>query len=443
MIRKPGQAERRAMLGIGVTHLGRAEDNDVVLTDIGVSRRHARLLIQPTGVWIEDLGSGNGTYFQGSRVSRQLLKHGDEILIDPFLLRFEIPDEEVPSDEGLTGELEDVDDDDTVRVPSVVTSASVSATGPVLPRARLITLNGQRLAPSYPIRANGLTIGRSDARDVILFDPAASRNHARLELVGNDVWLRDDSSGNGTFVNALRVREQCLRHGDRVRVGSTEFRFELLDSVVSEPPTMPPRTREVSVVRKLDRAPVVPESRSFPLFNSAAVVAVMAVAALVLMMLVGGAAALYASDFSILETSGSAQTQELASKAPALPLAQQRKFKSHFSRGDSLFEGGEYLLAAAQYYAALKIDPDSTRAERMGVTSCEYLLLDNIRATLQLQAMPDDEKQTRKAAALKLGRRAVRGRANSADAVKALEEVQVFLPDDAKVVSMLEQLKSG
>ena len=42
------------MFGLGVTHLGRAEDNDLVLTDIGVSRRHARILVQPGSVWIED-----------------------------------------------------------------------------------------------------------------------------------------------------------------------------------------------------------------------------------------------------------------------------------------------------------------------------------------------------------------------------------------------------
>ena len=93
MIRQSGKPDRSAIIGFGVTHLGRAEDNDVVLTDIGVSRRHARILVQPGGVWIEDLGSGNGTYFQGSRVSRQLLKHGDEVLIDPFLLRLEIPEQ--------------------------------------------------------------------------------------------------------------------------------------------------------------------------------------------------------------------------------------------------------------------------------------------------------------------------------------------------------------
>ena len=75
---------------MGVINLGRADDNDVVLTDIGVSRRHARILVQSDGVFVEDLSSGNGTYFRGMRVERQAIHTGDEVLIDPFTLGFEI-----------------------------------------------------------------------------------------------------------------------------------------------------------------------------------------------------------------------------------------------------------------------------------------------------------------------------------------------------------------
>ena len=210
-VRRPGQPERRVSLGLGVVHLGRADDNDVVLSDIGVSRRHARILVQPSGVLVEDLGSGNGTYFRGERISQQAVQDGDEILVDPFVLRFAIPMDETTHGDGLTSHLEDVGDEDTVEVevdPTVPPSPRVQ----VSPRqARLVTLSGQRLAPSYPVRPEGLSIGRSEAQDVILFDPAASRNHARFTFEGADVWLRDDGSGNGTFVNGSRVREQCLR----------------------------------------------------------------------------------------------------------------------------------------------------------------------------------------------------------------------------------------
>ena len=183
-IRRPGHPERRVTLGQGVANPGRADDNDVVLTDIGVSRRHARVLVQPGGVFVEDLSSGNGTYFRGMRIDRQAIQSGDEVLIDPFTLSFEVQEGEATSTEGLTHELEEVGDEDTVEVSADPTRLPEPRASAAKRRARLTTLQGQRLAASYPVRPTGLTIGRSEARDVILFDPAASRNHAQLEWVG-------------------------------------------------------------------------------------------------------------------------------------------------------------------------------------------------------------------------------------------------------------------
>jgi pSer/pThr/pTyr-binding forkhead associated (FHA) protein len=427
------------MLSVGVSHFGRAEDNDLVLTDIGVSRRHARVLVQPDGVWIEDLGSGNGTYFEGGRINRQLLVHGDEVVIDPFLLRFDIRVHGASDSSGLTSELEDVDDDDTVRVPSDSASDPQTLTGPVLPRARLVTLSGQRLAPSYPIRVEGLTIGRSDARDVILFDPAASRNHMRLDMVGNDVWLRDDSSGNGTFVNAHRVREQCLRHGDRVRVGSTEFRFEILEGITVEPRTLPPRPQKDRVVRQLDRAPSVPQRSSwFPIPRGVAVGALGGLAVLV-MMVVGGLVTLYIMNPDP-QWSPNGVAMVAGADVESLPPDQKQRLIGHIERGESLLDDGKYMRAAAQFYAGLQVSPGHPTAERMGMISCEYLLLDTLQEALSLRVLPEAEQQLRRTGALKLARRALGGRAESQDAIAALKEVLVFLPTDAKTNVMLKKL---
>ena len=46
----------------GVTSLGRAYDNDIVVDETAVSRRHAGIRNDSGGYWIEDLGSKNGTY---------------------------------------------------------------------------------------------------------------------------------------------------------------------------------------------------------------------------------------------------------------------------------------------------------------------------------------------------------------------------------------------
>lgn len=70
--------------------LGRAVGNDVVLVDDRVSRRHATIHTQGSHeLWLIDLGSRNGTYLNGRRVSQPTrLRDGDQIQIGPFFLAF-------------------------------------------------------------------------------------------------------------------------------------------------------------------------------------------------------------------------------------------------------------------------------------------------------------------------------------------------------------------
>jgi hypothetical protein len=59
--------------------VGRAEGCDVVLTDTGVSRRHAELITTESGTLLRDLGSTNGSYVNGVRVAEQALRDGDRL----------------------------------------------------------------------------------------------------------------------------------------------------------------------------------------------------------------------------------------------------------------------------------------------------------------------------------------------------------------------------
>ena len=71
--------------------LGRASENDVSLADDDfASSHHARVDPRPDGVWIEDVGSTNGTYVNGARLTRpRRLAPGDVIRIGETDLRFE------------------------------------------------------------------------------------------------------------------------------------------------------------------------------------------------------------------------------------------------------------------------------------------------------------------------------------------------------------------
>jgi hypothetical protein len=69
---------QRYPLVTGVTKVGRADDNDVVLPDNPVSRRHCQLVVRDSGdCEVEDSSSRHGTRVNGHRVTRATLTPGD------------------------------------------------------------------------------------------------------------------------------------------------------------------------------------------------------------------------------------------------------------------------------------------------------------------------------------------------------------------------------
>jgi FHA domain len=74
----------------------------------------------------------------------------------------------------------------------------------------------------------GISIGRSSDADVRIEDRFASGVHARIYSRGANYYVEDMNSTNGTFLNGGRLNgEAKLNDLDEVRIGNTEFRFEL------------------------------------------------------------------------------------------------------------------------------------------------------------------------------------------------------------------------
>ncbi len=73
----------------------------------------------------------------------------------------------------------------------------------------------------------GAILGRGDAAEIRLNDPYASSRHARIVLQGGVVILEDLGSTNGTYLNEELLQGLApLHHGDRVRIGDSEFTYE-------------------------------------------------------------------------------------------------------------------------------------------------------------------------------------------------------------------------
>jgi DNA-binding winged helix-turn-helix (wHTH) protein len=84
-------ADREFLLREGVAVIGRADDATIRIDSGGVSRHHARIVVRGDKARVEDMGSKNGTFVHGQRVTGEcLLRDGDEIRVGFVVLTFRI-----------------------------------------------------------------------------------------------------------------------------------------------------------------------------------------------------------------------------------------------------------------------------------------------------------------------------------------------------------------
>lgn len=79
----------------------------------------------------------------------------------------------------------------------------------------------------FELKAGRQVLGRSSACDVVVPDPAVSKEHAEIEVAGTAITVRDLQSRNGTFINEVPVQgEQVLAVGDALRLGHLVLRVK-------------------------------------------------------------------------------------------------------------------------------------------------------------------------------------------------------------------------
>ncbi|HET6415484.1 MAG TPA: DUF4388 domain-containing protein [Polyangiales bacterium] len=67
--------------------IGRSSELDMVLVEDMVSRRHAKISVENGNIFLEDLGSTNGSFVNGEKISRTKLAEGDRILIGTSIIK--------------------------------------------------------------------------------------------------------------------------------------------------------------------------------------------------------------------------------------------------------------------------------------------------------------------------------------------------------------------
>lgn len=103
---------------------------------------------------------------------------------------------------------------------SNVNQANTDAAGHLV----MISAEDMTKLPLQPVTV----IGRSPTCAITITDTYASSEHALLTLRGNNWWLEDMRSRNGTLLNKIPVTEPTIvSGGDIIAIGDTRFKLEL------------------------------------------------------------------------------------------------------------------------------------------------------------------------------------------------------------------------
>jgi pSer/pThr/pTyr-binding forkhead associated (FHA) protein len=95
--------------------------------------------------------------------------------------------------------------------------------------AVLEEVHGDSRGRIHRLSLHHMTIGRGRRCDIRLGQDSVSRMHARIERRGNEFFIQDLGSMNGTFVDDAAVEGRALADGALIKVGKIILRFAHLD----------------------------------------------------------------------------------------------------------------------------------------------------------------------------------------------------------------------
>jgi len=117
--------------------------------------------------------------------------------------------------------------------------------------ARLVLLSEGLTGRTFELKAEKTTVGRIPDNTFEIPEASVSSHHAEIHLRGNEVFIKDLNSTNGTFVNGEKVSEVVLKPGQILRLGMVEMRLETADPVSAAAAT--------KKVQTLDQTRVIPQ----------------------------------------------------------------------------------------------------------------------------------------------------------------------------------------
>lgn len=196
--------------------IGRLPQNDIVIDNLSVSRRHLVIAKTTDGYRLRDCDSKNGTFLNGQPVKEAALADGDIITIGKYQIVFQEQDGETASVNSM---------DQTVIIPNFHSGAKPDPFTVQYPQ-RPPRIYRRSNHEEHVLEREEVLIARERRADIRLkgiFGPRASLTITRR---GDDYVIRKIAGTSALNINGEEMDEKVLEEEDLIAIGSEEFVFK-------------------------------------------------------------------------------------------------------------------------------------------------------------------------------------------------------------------------
>ena len=201
--------------------IGRTADNDIVLDNLGVSRRHAQIEFNPDSAVIMDNESLNGTFVNNRKISEEILQDNDQITIGKFNLIYHKEEEKGSGLSDMDGTMilqtkkqKELLERDR-KEKELVSKAGCSV---------LLGLENTDVDKVW-LEKDAVTLGKSKFADVKVKGFFLSKMQAKITKQKDSFFLVNLGKRKKARVNGAPILRQRLRNDDLIKVGRSIFRF--------------------------------------------------------------------------------------------------------------------------------------------------------------------------------------------------------------------------
>ena len=165
--------------------IGRDNTNDVIINEPRVSRNHAIITdLYNGGYEVKDLGSSNGTYVNGQKITQQVIYPGDELRVASSIVNWQNAFESASSS----------------KIDSLIQEA-----------------------PFAKIKKT-ITVGSASDNDIVISNNFISTHHAKISVLNTgNYYLQDMGSSNGSFVNGSKIIAKNFSKTDVVKIAGDDL----------------------------------------------------------------------------------------------------------------------------------------------------------------------------------------------------------------------------